>query len=87
MNATMKSGVIVVIVAVLAAGYYYWYTTHASQDATMQSDSTALPTGSNSSDAALEQDLSSIGTNMQATSADSTAVNASVDAQASSATN
>jgi len=85
MTSTAKTILAVVVVAVLAAGFYFWYTgmNPLAPTTGSESDSTALPSGSDTSDAALQQDLTSINANVQATNADSQAVDSSMSGQAS----
>jgi hypothetical protein len=85
MTSTAKTILAVVVVAILATGFYVWYTGTNPFATTngSESDSTALPSGSDNSDAALQQDLTTINANVQATNADSQAVDSSMNAQGS----
>jgi hypothetical protein len=88
MNSTTKI-VIAIIAVVLIGGGLYWYAMQNGQlpgypsAGTPVNDSTALPSGSNTSDASLNQDMSAINANIQASNADSAQVNDSVNAHAS----
>jgi hypothetical protein len=76
MTSTAKIIIAVVVVAVLGAGLYYWYTTNYG----MANDGSALPSGTSTNDAALEQDLTTINANVNAANSDSAAADASVNA-------
>jgi hypothetical protein len=72
MSQTAKIVIGVIVVLVIAGGIWYW-----SQGSWGNS---ALPSGSDTSDAALDQDMNSINANIQEVNTDSADADASVDA-------
>lgn len=84
MNQNTNTIIAVIVVILVAGGLYYWYAvrsvaTPMSGNGTEQSDTTALPSGSDTSDAALTQDMTSINGNIQASNSDSAAVDQGVN--------
>lgn len=87
MTSTGKIIIGAVIAVLVLAGAYYWYTTQmqpasSTSQTTAAGETTTLPSGANTSDAALSQDLNSIDTQMQGVSSDNANVSASVSAAA-----
>jgi uncharacterized protein HemX len=85
MSQTTKTVLGIAIVAVVLAGaYYYWHqhsaTTSASTSSASAADVTTLPSGSSTTNASIEQDLSSIDAQIQAANTDNAAAGASVNA-------
>lgn len=75
---------IVALVVVLGGAYWYWQsrqTPTASNDGS-STEVTSLPSGSNTSDTALEEDMASIDTQIKAVASDNTQASQSVDAAA-----
>lgn len=77
-----------VLAVIVLGGLYYWYTSKngpggaSDQSAQSAAETTTLPSGGNTSDASLSQDLNSIDAQMQGVSSDTADVSASVQAQA-----
>ncbi len=80
MSTTLKIVIGVVVVIILAGGGYWYWSSHqaqpaASVDASMNDDGT-LPSGSDTSDASLDQDSAAIDAQMQGLDSDSASANA-----------
>ena len=87
MTHTGKIVSALLVVAVLVGGAYYWFylRTGASEQALMQQGpqaTTTLPSGSNTSDTALQQDAASIDAQLKGLDSDSTNVDQTVSAHA-----
>lgn len=85
MSSTTKIVIAVVVVILVVLGIWYWSAgNHGSWNngAASTSDAAMLPSGSDTSDAALDQDMASINANIQAADADSTNADQSVSAAA-----
>ena len=85
MSSTSRNLIVVVIVVLAALGAWYWYQSIQSSwsgvgtTAGSGTDSTALPSGSDTSDQGLSEDMASIGTNIQTVDSDSAAADTSVN--------
>ena len=83
MSQTTKIVIGLVVLALVAGGaYWYWQEAHAPSSEE-KAEVTTLPSGADKSDAALEQDFSSIDTQIQAVGKDNANTDASVKAAAS----
>lgn len=88
MTGALKAVLWILVAVVVIGGVYYWYQnrevvpiTTVPETATT-TDSTAgptLPSGSDTSDAALQQDLASIGAEMTVMDADATSIDQSLN--------
>ncbi len=95
MSNTVKIVIGIIVVAVIAVGAYLFFgrphgalprfmDDERSMPAGQQlDDSTALPSGSSTSDQSLDQDMNAINAQMDAASSDAAGASASVDAAAS----
>lgn len=73
----------VVALAIIALGAYYWHQNETAGNTAPNSEEvTTLPSGTNTSDSSIEQDLNSIDAQIQAARNDSADASASVDAAA-----
>lgn len=81
MSQTMKLVLgIVIAVMVLASGYLYWQHRMLQSSTETPSEVTTLPSGTDTSDAALDKDLGSIDTQIKGVNSDNADVGASVTA-------
>lgn len=81
MSQTAKIVLGIAIVAViLLAAFYYWHTAKAPAPANTAANPevSTLPSGTNTSDAALQQDLSAIDAQLQSVQQDNSDASASV---------
>ena len=76
-KATIGVG-IAVVAALLIGGGYYWYSMH-QQPQPANPEVTTLPSGSDTSDTAIDQDLAAIDSQIQAVSDDNANASASVN--------
>jgi len=75
---------IAVVAVVLIGGFYYWHQNQKNNDsATNSQEVTNLPSGSKTDDASLEQDFSSVDTQLQGVASDNADAKASVNAAVS----
>lgn len=81
---------IAVVVIVLIGAYFIWHRTASAPETTGQAqgtgspeETTTLPSGSNTSDAAIDQDLTSIDTQIQAVDTDNASAADSINTAAS----
>jgi len=85
MSSTSRNVIGVVIVVLIALGAWYWYQNIQSSwsgvgtTAGSGTDSAALPSGSDTSDQGLNQDMAAIDMNIQTADSDSDAADASVN--------
>ena len=70
---------IVLAVIVLGGAYYYWQTKEQSTGSLEKAEVTTLPSGTNKSDTALENDLGSIDAQIQAVGTDNSTTRTSID--------
>ena len=84
MSQTSKLVLGIAVLLVIALGaYYYWHQQQtASVPASNSTEVTTLPSGSSTSDTAIEQDLSSIDSQIKASGGDNADVHTSVSAAA-----
>jgi uncharacterized protein HemX len=84
MSQTSKLVLGIAVLLVIALGaYYYWHSQQASQvTASNPTEVTTLPSGSSTSDTSIEQDLSSIDSQIKASNDDNANVHTSVTAAA-----
>lgn len=68
---------IVVVAALVAGGFYYWHTMQAPVQPE-NPEVTTLPSGNDSSDTAIDQDLAAIDSQIQAVGDDNKSADASV---------
>ncbi len=94
MSQTNKVIVGVAVLAVVAGGAYYWFALHGKTDSMANQEKgsymnqgpatvTTLPSGSDTSDAALQQDSAAIDAQMKGLDSDSANVDQSVSQQSS----
>ncbi len=84
MSQTSKIVLAIAVVAVvLLGGFYYWNVMRSSAPAPENPEVTTLPTGSDSSDTAIDEDLASIDAQLDAVSDDNASANDSVNAAVS----
>lgn len=71
---------IAIAVMVLGSGYAYWKNSAEKAESTSAEEVTTLPSGTDTSDPALDKDMSAIDTQIQAVGTDNTDVSTSVTA-------
>lgn len=90
MTGALKTVLWVLVAVVVIGGIYYWYQNGRqplpTEEAPVQTATTTesmgiptLPSGTDTSDAALEQDLASIGAEVTAMDADATSIDQSLN--------
>ena len=89
MQNTWKIVLWILIVLVLAGGAYYWYANRSpigtpslgTEQQTQAADPSALPSGSDTSDAALQQDSAAIDTQMSGMNDDTASIDSGLNDQ------
>ncbi len=83
MTSTTKVVLGIIVIIVLGIAVLFWTRNPGTPETTATDDSTALPSGSDTSDAALEQDQAAIGASLDQANSDSAQADQSVSAESS----